>query len=67
MACPHVESCALYPHFKLQSLLQVWKINYCEGDFSRCERFKLSCSGDKVPLNLLPNGKLLDIKLPPTK
>ncbi len=51
--------CALYPQFKVQSLLNVWKVTYCEGDFEKCERYKLATAGGTVPLALLPNGKLL--------
>lgn len=52
-------TCPLYPQFKVQSLLNVWKITYCEGEFEKCERFKLSSCGEKVPATLLPNGKHL--------
>lgn len=52
-------TCPLYPQFKVQSLLNIWKISYCEGTFERCERFKLSSTGAKVPITLLPNGKSL--------
>ena len=57
--CPHMTSCPLYPQFTMQALLNIWKISYCEGDFQKCERFKLSASGARVPLTLLPNGKSL--------
>ncbi len=59
MSCPHMPSCPLYPVFKLKALLNIWKITCCEGDHEKCERFKLSSVGARVPLNLLPNGKTL--------
>ena len=61
MSCTHSSVCPLYEVFRSQSLLKVWKLNYCEADFTRCERFKLSCDAQPVPLSLLPNGKHLDI------
>jgi hypothetical protein len=54
-----MSSCPLYPQFKVQSLLNIWKISYCEGDYEKCERFKLSACGSSVPITLLPNGKSL--------
>ncbi|MFZ5472078.1 MAG: hypothetical protein ACOZIN_21825 [Myxococcota bacterium] len=61
MNCPHIPSCELYAQFRLESLLKVWKVNYCEGQFHNCARYTLGCSGEKVPKNLLPNGKLLEV------
>jgi hypothetical protein len=44
----------------MTAALRVWQSFYCEGCFSRCERFKLATSGRPVPERLLPNGRLLD-------
>ena len=52
-----MSSCPLYPQFKVQALLNIWKVSYCEGAFETCERYKLSAAGQRVPLTLLPNGK----------
>jgi hypothetical protein len=40
----------------VQPLLQVWKALYCEANYERCARYKKACSGDAVPITLLPNG-----------
>lgn len=64
MACPHVTGCPLYPLFTMESLLQIWKRNYCEGDYAQCARWKDSTAGRGVPVNLLPNGRLLEF-MPP--
>ena len=61
MACSHSDSCALYEVFRSQALLKIWKINYCDADFTRCARFKLSCDAKAVPLTLLPNGQTLNL------
>lgn len=45
--------------FRVESYLNIWKISYCEGEFEKCERFKLSATGQKVPALMLPNGKHL--------
>lgn len=63
MACSHSQSCPLFAQFQLNTTLRSWKIMYCDSDTrSRtCQRFKLSESGHTVPLNLLPNGTMLDV------
>jgi hypothetical protein len=63
MACSRVSGCPLYKAFAMKSSLRVWQSYYCEGDFDRCERFRLSSAGSTVPPNMLPNGRLLDVSL----
>lgn len=60
MACPDAGKCGLHKSIGMRAALNVWQSFYCEGCFSRCERFKLSQSGRTVPERLLPNGRLLD-------
>lgn len=59
MACPHIDACPMFPLFRLQSALKVWKIHFCEGTHEKCERFHRSCQSQPVPHNLLPNGEQL--------
>jgi hypothetical protein len=54
-------TCALFPIFNLRSSLRVWQSNYCESEFTECERYRRSKSGSSVPMNLLPNGELLNV------
>ena len=61
--CSRVETCLLFKQFQMKSALNVWKSYYCEGDFNRCERWKLVAAGKPVPLSLLPNGRTLDVPL----
>jgi hypothetical protein len=63
MACSHSQSCPLFAQFQLNTTLRSWKIMYCDSDTRsrNCQRFKLSESGHTVPLNLLPNGTMLDV------
>ena len=49
----------MYALLKLSGTLATWKINYCNADFSRCERYRLSSAGRPIPVNLMPNGALL--------
>ena len=59
MECKHIESCSLFP--KLKKLGEIWQMYYCKCEnFINCERFKLSTENKEVPVNLLPNGKLLE-------
>jgi len=62
-SCPRVDGCPLFKQFSLKSSLAVWRCFYCEGDFARCERWKLASANLQVPLNLLPNGRRLDVPL----
>jgi hypothetical protein len=60
--CPNVSGCEMYSLFRLAGTLATWKINYCNADYERCERYKLSSLGRSVPINLMPNGSLLQIR-----
>ncbi len=61
--CPRVETCPLFKAFTMKAALKVWQSYYCEGDFSRCERWKLVSAGKPVPMSLLPNGRTIDVPL----
>lgn len=61
MACPNMDSCALYTQFLAESLAKPWISAYCTTKFDRCERYKLSTEGKPVPLTLLPNGMTLTV------
>ncbi|MHB8623516.1 MAG: ACT domain-containing protein [Sulfuricaulis sp.] len=63
MACTHKDSCALFPVISLSSALKIWQTFYCDGKYETCLRFQRSLKGEKVPPNLLPNGKALDLIL----
>lgn len=58
--CPHMSSCEMYELFNLAGALATWKINYCTADFSRCERYQRARDGRNVPVNLMPNGAVLE-------
>lgn len=60
VSCPHINSCPMFPTFKLQSALEIWKIRYCTSEsYPTCARYKLSEQGRPVPPNLMPSGTLL--------
>jgi hypothetical protein len=50
--------------FKLKSSLAVWQTHYCNGEYGSCARHRLAEGGARVPPNLLPNGKSLEIVVP---
>jgi hypothetical protein len=52
----------MYAEFKMKTVLQFWQKAYCDAEFERCERYKLSIDGKPVPINLLPNGKIMIAK-----
>jgi hypothetical protein len=49
----------MFSLFRLSAALAVWKINYCTADYQRCARFQRANAGLSVPVNLMPNGKML--------
>jgi hypothetical protein len=56
----------MFANFTMQSTLRLWQVSYCELDAAahgRCERYKLAACGVPVPANLLPNGKLLQLRV----
>ncbi|MGC4000022.1 MAG: hypothetical protein QM767_22335 [Anaeromyxobacter sp.] len=59
-SCPELERCVLHRSIGMQAALRVWQSFYCEGCYSRCERYKLASANLAVPVRLLPNGRLLD-------
>jgi hypothetical protein len=61
--CIHMTDCEMFALFQLKSALRVWQINYCEGEFERCARYRRACDGATMPSNLLPNGKLLTLEV----
>jgi hypothetical protein len=62
--CPNARNCEMYRLLKVAGALATWKINYCNADFTRCERYKLSSAGRPVPVQLMPNGALLRVPHP---
>ena len=60
-SCARVATCPLFKQFSMKSSLKVWQAYFCEGDFNRCERWKLVAAGHPVPPALLPNGRMLEV------
>jgi hypothetical protein len=63
MACTHKDTCALFPVISLSSALKIWQTFYCDSQHENCLRYQRSLKGEKVPPNLLPNGKVLDLRV----
>lgn len=59
MSCSHIKGCELFVQFAMNPALDLWKQHYCEGEFARCVRYRMSNSGRPVPLTLLPNGRMV--------
>ncbi len=59
--CPHAKSCGMFPLFKYQSLLNIWKIEYCEKDYEKCARYQKTLKGEAVPDDMLPNGQTISV------
>lgn len=60
--CPQLDSCPMFRLLTVAGTGEVWKMNYCESTFERCERYKRTQAGESVPLEMMPNGKILKIR-----
>jgi hypothetical protein len=56
VGCSHREGCPLFP--LLKASLRGWRDHYCDSEdrWHDCARYKLSLTGQLVPITLLPNG-----------
>lgn len=58
--CPNLSQCVIWRSFKGKSKL-FWQKRYCHGyKQHECVRMRLQSIGQKVPVNLLPNGNYLE-------
>ena len=62
-SCSRMGGCPLFKQFSIKASLAVWTARYCESDFARCARLQLATEGKPIPLNLLPNGRMLGVPL----
>jgi hypothetical protein len=58
-SCNHTAGCELFSQFTMECSLRLWRINYCDSHYERCERYKRLSQGRAVPPDMLPNGKSL--------
>ncbi len=56
MGCSHATGCPLFP--LLRESLRGWRDYYCDSNdqWLGCARYKMSLTGERVPISLLPNG-----------
>ncbi|WP_166028045.1 hypothetical protein [Streptomyces chilikensis] len=56
MGCSHATGCPLFP--LLRESLRGWRDYYCDSNdqWRGCARYKMSLTGERVPISLLPNG-----------
>lgn len=56
MGCSHATGCPLFP--LLRESLRGWRDYYCDSNdqWLGCARYKMSMTGERVPISLLPNG-----------
>ncbi len=58
--CRFASRCPMYPKFKNEFGLNVFKTSYCHSSrHEQCSRFALASKGTMPPADLLPNGKTL--------
>ena len=54
-----MNGCAMYSLFTYSGTLGAWKVRYCTADYLRCARYQRATVNQHVPVNLMPNGVLL--------
>jgi hypothetical protein len=57
--CTHLATCPMFNMFESEISGRVFKTLYCHGNWQTCHRYQRSESGQSVPANMLPNGKVL--------
>ncbi len=60
--CSKIDTCEPFRMFALRGSLALWA-SYCEGDYERCARYRLSLTRRPVPDTLLPNGRQINVAL----
>jgi hypothetical protein len=61
--CPNAQGCPLFPLFRMKASLGVWQVQFCDARYEDCARYQLAKAGTRVPPNLLPNGKTLNVAI----
>lgn len=56
MSCPETGRCSLHQRLRASSALAVWQTLFCDSNFHRCVRYRMSMSHALVPVDLLPDG-----------
>jgi hypothetical protein len=60
MQCPFISHCPMFPHFRNELGLAMFKKAYCQSKRHEiCERYKKASAGTMPPPDLLPNGRRL--------
>lgn len=57
--CPHITDCPMFTLFRVSGTEEIWKVRYCLDEYEKCARHELNQQGQIVPIDLLPNGRLL--------
>jgi hypothetical protein len=60
-ACNRTSICPLFTVPAMSRALPLWRGRYCDEKPELCHRLRLLNSGAIPPINMLPNGKLLEI------
>jgi hypothetical protein len=61
--CKRTDVCPLFTVPAMSRALPLWRGRYCDENPDLCQRLRLLESGTRPPTNMLPNGKLMDIRI----
>ena len=60
-SCPYLDECPIFRRIGTQGSRNDWIARYCKGEESEaCERFRAKRSGLPVPIDLLPDGSVIE-------
>lgn len=59
--CEFLSGCPIFKKYEHEWLPKDWIIGgYCKGRHDKCQRKQMRAKGEIPPINMLPNGSLLD-------
>ncbi len=66
VSCPRYSNCNLPTGLAMEAALRIWQSLYCEAAWERCVRRQRLDTGEAVPCNMLPDGRMLGGKGKPS-
>jgi hypothetical protein len=63
--CRRTNVCPLFTVPAMRLALPLWRGRYCDERPELCQRLQLLESGAIPPMNMLPNGKLMEVQTGP--
>jgi hypothetical protein len=56
--CPYLAPCPLSETLALPTSVEILKVQFCRGEYTRCKRYLPKSSGKTVPKDVWPDGMI---------